>query len=66
MSHGKDQCSPQVACSLAPDDAALQEALTGEVAPGNEEFQSAIKRAVPLEWVFKVSARALGSIGSVA
>jgi len=29
------------------------EALTGEVAPGNEEFQSAIKQAVPLGWVFK-------------
>eukprot|EP00983_Pelagomonas_calceolata_P123101 1160971-Pelagomonas_calceolata.AAC.4 len=30
-----------------------KEALTGEVAPGNEEFQSAIKQAVPLGWVFK-------------
>lgn len=31
-----------------------QEALIGEVAPGNEEFQTAIKLAVPVGWVFKV------------
>ncbi|GLC75661.1 Centrosomal protein of 76 kDa [Pleodorina starrii] len=30
-----------------------QEAVSGEVAPGNDEFQQAIKRAVPLGWVFK-------------
>ncbi|EFJ50198.1 hypothetical protein VOLCADRAFT_104023 [Volvox carteri f. nagariensis] len=29
------------------------EAVSGEVAPGNDEFQQAIKRAVPLGWVFK-------------
>ena len=30
-----------------------QEAVTGEVAPGNDEFQAAIKRATPLGYVFK-------------
>lgn len=30
-----------------------QEAVHCEVAPGNEEFQSAVKRSVPLGWVFK-------------
>lgn len=29
------------------------EAVHSEVAPGNEEFQQAIRRAVPLGWVFK-------------
>ncbi|KXZ45045.1 hypothetical protein GPECTOR_59g653 [Gonium pectorale] len=29
------------------------EAVHSEVAPGNDEFQQAIKRAVPLGWVFK-------------
>lgn len=27
--------------------------MSGEVAPGNDEFQQAIKRSVPLGWVFK-------------
>ncbi len=27
--------------------------MHSEVAPGNEEFQQAIRRAVPLGWVFK-------------
>ncbi len=36
---------------LARDPA--QEAVHCEVAPGNEEFQSAVKRSVPLGWVFK-------------
>lgn len=31
----------------------VQEAVTGEVAPGNEEFQAAIKRFTPVGWVFK-------------
>lgn len=30
-----------------------QEARTNEVAPGNDDFQAAIKRGVPLGWVFK-------------
>lgn len=30
-----------------------QEAVTGEVSPGNEEFQQGIRRAVPLGWLFK-------------
>jgi len=31
----------------------FQEAITGEVAPGNAEFQQGIRRAVPLGWIFK-------------
>lgn len=27
--------------------------MSGEVAPGNAEFQQGIKRAVPLGWLFK-------------
>jgi hypothetical protein len=30
-----------------------QEAVTGEVSPGNDEFQQGIRRAVPLGWLFK-------------
>ena len=27
--------------------------MTGEVSPGNDEFQQGIRRAVPLGWLFK-------------
>ena len=33
--------------------AVFQEAVTGEVAAGHDEFQQGVKRAVPLGWVFK-------------
>ena len=41
---------PQVCCAPPPR---AQEARTNEVAPGNDDFQAAIKRGVPLGWVFK-------------